>query len=417
VWLSSVLVAVPALCSAQSAIPLRQLGPAAATDPGVITLATGVRILPDGRALVNDFAQKRLIILDSTLKRVEVVADASGNSRAPYWPGGGALLAYVGDSTVFVDQASQTFTVIDPSGKIIRAIAAPVSKDVPLLMAGAGVGPPHGFDPMGRLVYKTTRRGPRPRITALDSGVAKLFVVGDSNFVVRADPTTRSVDTVVHVASPNYRALVVGIGGGVNAPAPVTNPLPTWDEWALMPDGTVAVVRVQDYHIDWYAPDGTKSSTPKMAFDWRRVTDEDKQRMIDSARRAYDIRVANTPPRPPPRPSRDDEGMAMMAASFDAVPPVFMAVDPSEIPDYYPPIRPGSVKADRDGNLWIIPTTSLLAGSGFVYDVINREGRIVERVRIPAGRIIVAFGKNGLIYMISQTTSRQQILERARVVR
>ena len=112
-----------------------------------------------------------------------------------------------------------------------------------------------------------------------------------------------------------------------------------------------------------------------------------------------------------------DGGRVTFSSSSATVPPLFLPVELSEMPDYYPPIRPGSVKADRDGNLWIIPTTSVLAGDGLVYDVINREGKLVERVRIPAGRTIVAFGRGGLIYLVSQYALGAQRLERARVER
>ena len=52
---------------------------------------------------------------------------------------------------------------------------------------------------------------------------------------------------------------------------------PTPDDWAILSDGSLAIVRPNDYHIDWVYPDGRRVSTPKMPFDWRRLTDADKQ--------------------------------------------------------------------------------------------------------------------------------------------
>jgi hypothetical protein len=398
-------------------IPVRRLDQIVSTDSGLLTTTMGVRLLPGGKALVNDFSRKRLFMLDSTMKNITIVADASGGAPSPYWPQGGAILPYIGDSTVFVDQASQTFTVIDPHGRIVRAMAPPRAQDVVRLMGGAAVGPPHGFDPMGRLVYRTARGGSIPGYRKLDSGVVKIDVRFDSSFIVRADLDARRVDTIAYLATPVQKIYQTGVGGGQVMGGSVTNPLPAYDEWALMPDGTIAIVRTQDYHIDWIAPDGAKSSSPKMPFDWRRVTDAEKQKMLDSARRVYDMRKAAAPPPPRPRPPADGENVFSSSSSASTVPPLFLPVELSEMPDYYPPIRPGSVKADRDGNLWIIPTTSVLAGDGLVYDVINREGKLVERVRIPAGRVIVAFGKGGLIYMVSQFAPGVQRLERAKVAR
>lgn len=93
----------------------------------------------------------------------------------------------------------------------------------------------------------------------------------------------------------------------------------------------------------------------------------------------------------------------------------FVAVDPSEMPDYYPPIRGGTIKADQDGNVWILPTTSTLAANGLVYDVVNGKGEIIERVKLPPDRRLVAVGKGGVVYM--SNVSRGFRLERATIVR
>ena len=48
------------------------------------------------------------------------------------------------------------------------------------------------------------------------------------------------------------------------------NPLPVVDEWAMVSDGSVALIRGRDYHIDWVNADGTRSSSPKIPFEWQR---------------------------------------------------------------------------------------------------------------------------------------------------
>src|SRR5439155_25026417 len=66
------------------------------------------------------------------------------------------------------------------------------------------------------------------------------------------------------------------------------NPLPQGDDWALLPDGTIALVRTKDFHIDWLNPNGTVTSSPKIPFNWERLTDEGKVAFIDSARVAME---------------------------------------------------------------------------------------------------------------------------------
>jgi hypothetical protein len=86
----------------------------------------------------------------------------------------------------------------------------------------------------------------------------------------------------------------------------------------------------------------------------------------------------------------------------------------SEIPDYEPAVGPGSVKASPDGLLWILPRTSGDTKNGLLYDVVNREGRIVERVRFPVGRALAGFGTGGIVYL-SHTQGSATFLERAKL--
>ena len=72
----------------------------------------------------------------------------------------------------------------------------------------------------------------------------------------------------------------------------------------------------------------------------------------------------------------------------------------NEIADYPPAVRPFAVKADRDNHLWILPTTTLNAvGGGALYDVVNKEGTIIERVQLPPATSIAGFGKGGVVYL------------------
>lgn len=101
----------------------------------------------------------------------------------------------------------------------------------------------------------------------------------------------------------------------------------------------------------------------------------------------------------------------------------FKAVQPEDLPDFYPPIRPGQVMADPEGNVWILPTTSKLStpgNPGLVFDVVNRAGEIIERVRLPADRTLAALGPGGVVYMrhaVYTPGHRVQQVERAKVIR
>ena len=182
------------------------------------------------------------------------------------------------------------------------------------------------------------------------------------------------------------------------------DPTSTADEWTMLNDGSIAIPRAHDYHIDWVDPDGTRRSTPKMPLDWRRTTDASKQATIDSMQHTLDSLRKVTPPRTIQTPS----GPRNILVQFDVI-------APDKFPDYEPPIGPSAVRADLNNSLWIVPRTSAdAAGGGLPYDVVNRKGEIMERVQFPKGRVLAGFGPGGVVYL-NRVEEAWGFLKRARV--
>ena len=84
----------------------------------------------------------------------------------------------------------------------------------------------------------------------------------------------------------------------------------------------------------------------------------------------------------------------------------------TDLPDYKPAFLPGSTRVDAEGNLWIRTTQNVDARP--VYNVINRKGELVDRVQIPANRILVGFGPGGIVYLAVRDGAIAR-LERARI--
>jgi hypothetical protein len=136
-----------------------------------------------------------------------------------------------------------------------------------------------------------------------------------------------------------------------------------------------------------------------MPFDWRRITDDEKVRIIDSLTRMTAA-----------RDSASEE--AARRAGANTIIQRRSWVKPSELPDYYPPIRTGAVVADAGGNVWVLPTTSASAQAGLLYDVVNRKGEVFERVQLPRDCALGAFGPVNVVYLLCTKTG----LERRRLL-
>ena len=408
--------------------PIRQLGAVSATASEKFTLdPRGLRALPDGRLYVNDAFGRRVLLFDANLQTFQIVADSMGANGNNYGRGAG-LIAYRGDSTLFVDPQSLSMLVLDANGKVARVMSVPNAQDA---MSFAGVLGAAQTDPQGRLVYRASPRfefrgGP----PGAAGGPPRMPDIPDTAGIFRIDLTTRRVDTVGYIKTQALKMSTSQDENGRIMMTSITNPLPVVDEWAMLPDGSVALIRGRDYHIDWVNADGSKTSSAKIPFEWQRLSDEDKVAFIDSVKAARERMGANAPMvatpgggqqqvqggGPPPGAGMGEQRVMIFggppgggdggrgrgnapAGGMQMAPPQLKFVEPSELPDYKPVFLNGFVRADMDGNVWVrtIPTKAIAGGP--VYDVINRKGELVERVQIPAGRNIVGFGANGAVYL------------------
>ena len=433
----------PVLAQAQAPVRVQELAPPDAISSQSFGTVFGIRQLAGGKVLVNDGLRRQVVILDAALGNAKLVMDSVAVGAQSYGPRAAPLIPYVADSTLFVDVTSQSLLVIDPQGRIVRVMAAPQPGDLRLLASSAS-----GVDARGNLIY----RGAVPRAAPASGSVAAsgrdqvAMQLADSAPILRANFETRAVDTIgkVKVQSTARTNMTRSATGGMTLVMTI-NPLVTVDEWAVLSDGTVAFVRGQDYHVDWIYPGGNAASTSKLPFDWKRVGDEGKQALIDSARTAQEQQIATaratgadvwTAVRTDQVVGAGGDGRGHVEAdrgrgtagvsahaspdesarAHSAAQTKIEFVPLSEIADYYPAIRAGAAKPDLDGRLWILPSTSAQSKAGeLVYDVVKPNGQLSHRVRLPAGRSIAGFGRGGVVYLMNKTDAGW-IVERTRVV-
>lgn len=410
---------------AQSLPPVRKLGPVTRVSPtDVLGSVSSVRPLPGGRILVNDIVRRQVVLLDSTFAREAVVADTTAATANAYGARAGGLIAYKGDSSLFVDPASLSMLVIDGAGKVARVMAVPRPNDAQF-MVGGPFGTP-GFDNTGRIVYRGFTLPNLPPPPTGGERTMRIPEQPDSAPILRVALGTRALDTASFFKIPKVKANVSQGDNGRMSVQMVMNPMPVVDDWTVLPDGAIAVVRGADYHVDWIAPDGARTSTPKIPFDWQRLSDEQKVAFLDSAKTAMEANRARAmqggganiviggpggPAAGGPQPAAGGGGGGFVMrfegpgggpppsggnAPIQMSMPSVNMVQPTELPDYRPAFGTGATRADLDGNLWI--RTSKVQDGGPVYDVVNRKGALVDRVAFPFGRVIAGFGP-GIVYM------------------
>ncbi len=428
--------------------PVRSLGRPSAVSKDLLGAVSQVRALPGGRVLVNDNLGRKVVMFDPTLASYTVVADTTSATANAYSSRAAGLIAYKGDSTLFVDPQSLSMLVIDGNGQVGRVMSIPRPNDAGALIGGPNGTP--GFDASGRLVYRAVggmrmggpgrggdggrgadgRERVRVAAPAAAPGGFPIPEFPDSTAIIRIDMESRAVDTVAKVKIPKQNMQVTQRpDGGVSINA-IMNPMQYVDDWAVTSDGRVAVVRGQEYRLDYMGDGNTVASSSKLPFAWQQLNDSAKTAFLDSTRTAmeklreqamarmqaggagtpivmgaagaaaveraqaftFEMRAAGA------APSRGDgaaRGAGPGGATQLQIPPIQL-VGANELPDYAPPFAAGSVRGDADGNIWI--RTSYLYNGGSVYDIVNNKGVLTDRVLLPAGRVIAGFGP-GVVYM------------------
>ena len=230
-----------------------------------------------------------------------------------------------------------------------------------------------------------------------------------STKVDRGIMLSRTSDTVAKFMIPKVTLDPQKGSNGWTIVVALVNPLPLTDDWALLADGTIAIVRGREYRVDFVDEADRVTHGPRVPFEWERVRDDARDSIIDSTRTEMEklreaqiarnaAAAAGAPAAAGPttgangRQLTGADGGARSGALGPAGPQMMPLefVPPSDLPDYRPAFRQGAALGDAEGRLWI-RTTKVING-GAVYDVIDRSGALVDRVKVPPGRVIAGFG-------------------------
>ncbi|HYV98698.1 MAG TPA: hypothetical protein VE967_14680 [Gemmatimonadaceae bacterium] len=407
-----------------SEIPLRDISVGSAID-GTFGLILSAHELRDGRILVNDPEHRRLMLWDGNLRQLTVVSDSSPGALMPYGDVPAQIIPYRGDSILFVNSVSRTLLLLDPAVKFVRAVALPHAADFRFVANSRTVA-----DAQGRLIYRASF--PPPHESFAKPAGTYVKRQPDAAPLVRADFERRTVDTLDALRIPVTESVKQTVRpDGSSSYIATFYPLDWADDWGVTSDGSVVIVRGQEYRADWIDRRGIRSSSAKMPFAWRRIGDDEKHRLADSVRVVMQAIMDTVRMESATRPRRElplgSVSSGPMIGSFNlregtsiALPlaAVIVAAEPSDMPDYYPAIRAGAVKTDRDGATWVLPQTTALGDSDrIIYDVVNRNGELFERVKMPTGRSIAGYGPGGQLFLMYRDDAKRWHLETGRVIR
>lgn len=363
------------------------------------TQVSAIRELRDGRVIVSDGRDKVVQLVDLKTGRASKIGREGSGPGEYGLPRN--LVAMPGDTTFLFDPLNSRYLTILPDGKpgatfrledgAPPVTAAPTAGGRGGMQVMRGMTEPRGTDVRGYLYFEgpSVTFGPEGPVTA------------DSAPVMRYDRKTYKYDTLTFVRLPKNNAEVRTSNSGGNRNVQVRMggqvPFPARDIWTVLPNGTVAVARVADYHLDLIGANKQVVRGPAVPFTPVKVGEAEKALYRKEAASNRPMAIMRT----------IENGRTNTSAG--------PAPAPGE-PDSWPTVKPPfttSILAAPNGDVWV--DRSRAAKDDIPrYDVFSSAGKLVGQVLLPRDTRVVALGNAGAVYTIRTDEDDLQYLQRFR---
>lgn len=344
--------------------------------PHEFTQVRGFRELPDGRALISDRLDEKLVVADFSAGTTRVIGRTGAGPAEYRMPGG--VLAWPGDSSLVFDEGNARLFIVGPDLSIHRSFSARRA-GTPYTIY------PRGTDRAGRIYFEVPAWAAGPHAPRTDSV-----------FIARLDLRANRLDSVARILGS--RALPPGPRMRPSIPFVTFAPQ---DVWQVTADGLLGIARSRDYHVEWQGGGPVRAGRP-VPFRAERVTRADK---VEEARR-FTVNSsiggkgsgANAPTAASPIPASwlTDSALAEMA-------------DHDAFAETLPPFAARVPRISPEGVMWV--ERAQHAGQPVRFDLFDQSGNRIGRALLPAGRRLLGLGR-GTLYLIAIDESGIERVER-----
>jgi hypothetical protein len=319
---------------------------------------------------MTELAGGNVLVYDATERKLSVADFRTGSLREAARSGGGpaeyrsvlALLSLPGDSVLLWDMGNQRTMLLSPDGSPVRTTPVVGAGDIAAMVA----------NPVARA---TDARG---NWYAHFQGVARGGREGDradSAALVRVAPSMGRRDTLMMFPAPAV-ARMVTVDGSARMRA---IGFPSRDAWGVFPDGRVLVIHGATYTPEVILPDGSRKRAAAIPFARIAITAKDREDHMRQQREQMDRGAA-----------------AMRAEAGPGGASRIELLEPEKWQSHKPALLGDLIRVDTRSRAWVrVIDRDLEAGER--YDLLDRDGRLVDAVRMPKGVRLVGMGR-GVLY-------------------
>ena len=354
-WAALTVAVAPAV-SPQAPVAVR-LAPPDATLREEFARIASVRELRDGRVLISDGTDKRLVVADLRTGAVAQIGRVGGGPGEYSTPG--SLTSLPNDSTLLVAGDDPPRLLMMSGARITGTIS---STDRLLQLAGLSL---LGSDARGRLLG-------RLRLAGVKIGGDATRGMGA---IVLVDRSQSRSDTVVRLRGDEFASRVVTMGGK-KYPAIFQVVFSVPDQAVLYPDGWIAVAYQDPYQVAWHSPTGRTTTGASLGWTPVKVTESEKAAYLSRLRQRLG---AST---------KIPDGMPWA--------------------ETVPPFQDDALLAAPDGRL-LVRRMQWSGAPNTNYDIVDRTGRRVGSLALPWNEHIVGFGARSVYVVVADSDGIERL--------